>query len=279
MIDSRVPWHEYLATAALNISSLKELARSPLHYLYRLEHGRDSDALTLGRAAHCATLEPDRYPTSYAVWTSRKNNGDMAQRKGPHWDAFVTAHQHQTILTPEQHGLACMIAGAVRSDPTAAKYLETGDAEVTMTWEMHGRRCKGRPDWITILDGFPVIVGLKTCRDVRPFKVGNASANLGYHMQWAWYRDGYSILKGRTPRVVEIFVESQPPHAVATYIIGADVIEQGRDDYMKLLERLKECEQDNDWPGPTEGEQEMSLPTWAYGEQDSDLSDLGLVGE
>jgi hypothetical protein len=50
--------------------------------------------------------------------------------------------------------------------------------------------------------------------------------------------------------MVEIVVESAPPHAVVTYIIPEDAILQGRDEYEKLLEVLQRCERTGEWRGP-----------------------------
>jgi hypothetical protein len=56
-IQSRVPRDEYDAINAMNITRLKELRRSPLHFLMS---PKTSDAMTLGIATHVAVLEPER---------------------------------------------------------------------------------------------------------------------------------------------------------------------------------------------------------------------------
>jgi hypothetical protein len=61
-------------------------------------------------------------------------------------------------------------------------------------------------------------------------------------------------------------VESTPPHAVAVYIIGEGVMTQGRDEYTAALDELGECQRAGVWPGPVQGEQELVLPAWAYGD-------------
>lgn len=53
---------------ALNWSSLKLMHTSPLLYRYRQTVPReDSAALRLGRAIHCAVLEPERWASAYTV--------------------------------------------------------------------------------------------------------------------------------------------------------------------------------------------------------------------
>ena len=274
---SRLPYDQYAAIPAMNVSRLKELKRSPQHYLHRLTNAFSSKALTLGTAAHCATLEPERFDSEFVVWDRRTESGRAAPRTGKGWEAFQAEHTTRTILAEAEAATAKAIAAAVRADTVAGPYLVAGDPEVSFTWTHPeaGRACKARADWITTIDGFPVLVGLKTARDCRHFQFGAAAARLGYHLQWAWYFDGFFELTGKFPRVVEIVVESEAPHAVATYVISDDILAQGRDEYMQLLALLAECEASGIYPGPVPMETVLSLPSWAYA-TDDDISELGL---
>lgn len=273
-IQSRVPNADYRAIDAINITLLKELKRSPLHFQHARQHPRASAPMTLGTAAHCAALEPERFARDYAVWSSRTASGRMSPRTGKRWDEFCLAHADRTIITEDESCEALAIAQTVRADPVAAKYLAAGEPEVTMQWSLAGRPCKGRVDWLTLQET-DVLVGLKTARDCRPFIFGAAAAKLGYHLQWAWYFDGFVAATGRTPRMIEIVVESAAPYAVAVYVIPDDILAQGREEYEDLLQQLALCESRNEWPGPAETELVLSLPSWVYG-TDEDISELGL---
>jgi hypothetical protein len=276
-ITSRMPRDEYDRIGALNISRLKEIKRSPQHYRYRLTHPHTTDAMTLGTATHVATLEPERFATDFIIWDRKTDSGKAAPRNGKAWDEFKghAASCGYTILTADEAAEAKAIAAAVRSNETAMIYLQTGDPEVTIEATMHGRPCRGRVDWLTTVSGHPHIVGLKTARDCRHFAFGNQAAKLGYHIQWAWYLDLMMAIRETDTSVVEIVVESAPPYAVAVYRIGTDIIEQGRDDYMQLLETLNDCERRDIWPGPVPSEEWLTLPSWAYPQAD-DLNDLEL---
>lgn len=277
-IHSRMPADEYRAIDAISITRLKELRRSPLHYRHALEHPKQTGPLSLGVAAHCATLEPERFGREFAVWSRRsETTGNLCPRNGKWWDAFQAENAGKTIITEDECTPALALAAAVRADPVAAPYLESGEPEAAMTWTGWGRPCKGRVDWLTNRDGEPVLVGLKTARDCRPFIFGSASAKLGYHLQWGFYLNGYSIIKdGVRPRMVEIVVESAPPHAVVVYRIPDDVLLQGEEEFLQLLEVLDRCERNNEWPGPATEEQVLTLPSWVY-QADDDITELGLV--
>jgi hypothetical protein len=277
-LQSRVPYADYLKLPGLSISRLKEMKRSPQHCEYFMTHPRQSAPLTLGTAVHCKVLEPERFAGSYRIWERRTESGRVGPRSGKLWDAFEAEAlaARCEVLTIDEADTAQAIADAVRSNTAAAPYLEAGDPEVTLQWDMQGRACRGRVDWLTFIRSQPVLVGLKSSRDCRPFYFGKQAAQLEYPQQWAWYFNGYHSITGKRPKMVEIVVESAPPYAVAVYVIPDDIILQGEEEYMKLLEQYAECERTGQWPGPVPQETELTLPTWYYGPVD-DVSDLGLV--
>lgn len=67
--------------------------------------------------------------------------------------------------------------------------------------------------------------------------------------------------------MVEIVVESKPPHAVGVYVIPDEVLQLGAEEYLALLETLAECERAGKWPGPNVAEQVLILPSWVYGDE------------
>lgn len=275
MIESRVPWALYAETPGISITRLKEIAKSPLHYRYALTHPKESPAMTLGTAVHAAVLEPERFDREWVQWGEV---GDIPQRRGKAWDAFedAAAANGKQILRADEYATVRTMQAAVRGHPTASKYLDSGEPEVTMQWIDGGVRCKGRVDWLTRIDGKPVLVGLKTARDHRPFIFGSQAAKLQYPSQWAHYRSGYEIITGTVAKLVEIVVENAPPHDVVVYTISADVLLVGEEERQRMLDVLAKCAADDRWPGLAEDhEVELTLPSWVYAEND-DIAGLEL---
>ncbi len=274
-----MPRAEYDAIAALNISRLKEIKRSPQHYRHAIDSPRSTAPMNVGIATHVAVLKPERYVSEFVTWSRRTESGNAAPRNGKWWDAFQLENQGKHILTYDENALANSIAEAVRFDERANAYLASGEPEVTLEWTLDAalknRPAKGRVDWLTNIDGKPYLVGLKTARNCAHFPFGTQAAKLGYHLQWAYYHDGFKAIRGVEPRLIEIVVESEPPHAVAVYRIENDLIEQGREEYWEAAKILAECEANDSWPGPVPGEEALTLPSWAY-HQDDDLTETGL---
>lgn len=283
-ITSRVPFDVYRDIDALNMSRLKEIERSPKRFVWRATHPLVTKPLTLGKAAHCAVLEPERFDQDFVIWDklTKNGSGNIAPRSGEQWEKFKAENVGKSIITVEERNFAMAMQAAVRADPVAMKYLEVGDPEVTMEWDLSEswglppRRCKARADWLTRMEDQRYVIGLKTAMDCREFAFGAAAARYGYALQWAWYHDGYRTITGIAPRMKEIVVESAPPHEVMVYNVTEDILLEGRDRYLELLKILGECETSGKWPGPGgDTEHDLTLPTWYYGQQD-DLNELGL---
>ena len=83
-IVAGVPFGNYRAAAGVNVSSLKEFNRSPLHFKHARENPKPTtSAMSLGTAAHCATLEPERFAAEFVTWTG-------GRRAGKEWESFKT---------------------------------------------------------------------------------------------------------------------------------------------------------------------------------------------
>lgn len=236
--------------------------------------------MTLGRAAHTATLEPHRFEHEYVLWDERTEGGNVRPRRGKDFEAFEAGHPGKTVLLADEWNGALAIGRAFRGDARAMRYLASGRPEVSMVWEDPdaNRICKGRADWITTIDSEPCLVGLKTTRDIRMRPFGKACGAFGYHLQWAFYSDGFERLTGTVPKVVELVVESQAPHDIAAYRIPPEVLELGRETYKELLELVGQCEASGNWPGAMPGEQVLQLPMYMF-EGEDDLGALDLEVE
>lgn len=273
-----VDFERYLGIDRTRISNLKEMARSPLHYKHRLTSEKKSAALELGRSSHAAVLEPARFESDFVLWDERTDKGTVRPRRGKDWDAFCAANAGKTIIKADEHRFACAIRDAVHRKPVAAKYLEKGRAEVSMIWDdvETKRRCKGRVDWITHVDGIDCLVGLKTARSGDEREFANQAAKLLYHLQWSFYFDGYEAATGKKARVVEIAVESSAPHDVVVWIVPSEVLEFGREEYRRLIGRLTDCEVLNQWPGRAENEVLFQLPAYLMQDEENDVDALDL---
>lgn len=267
MTDHRVHW-----------STLKALAESPLAYRWLTEHPReDTPSLLLGRAVHCAILEPDRYPAAYVVAERADGTPIRRDARTAEYRDFLAAHPGAEILTRADYDQARVMSDAVWADRAASRVLGGSGAliEHRLSWTDAGTgiECAGRIDWYRA----GVLLDLKTTRcDLSMHAVGSEVARYSYHAQLAWYAD--ALRAGGVPveTVYVLAVQSVAPHDVGVFVLEAEALEAGRQHYRSLLARLVECRERDAWPGRYDGQiQSLIVPDWAEGMPDDSEINLG----
>lgn len=268
---------EYDRLPGVNWSTLKVLGQSPAAYRERLLNGGgDSDTLKRGRAIHTATFEFDKYAAEYVVWEDR--------RAGKAWEAFEAANSHREILTAKMNETAIDISRAVHTSEMAKPYVSGGQPETTIRWhyqsptlegfETYGFDGKGRLDNVTSA----ALVDLKSTKDASPEGFAREVFRYEYHVQAAWYADGFEAATGIRKPFVIVAVEAAAPHVVQVYRVPDELLAIGRERYRDLLARLNVCRRENRWPGYAETELSLTLPRWAQPVSDEEnADDLGLV--
>jgi hypothetical protein len=256
-----MPSDEYHASIGLGSSGLKRLAKSPLHY-------RDTPpidptpAMRNGTLTHCVLLEPDTVDDRYVV---KPFGLDGRTKEGKAWAATVPAGVE--VISDDQLRAAECQADRLRSMPDVGSLLAAGNPEVSAFWvdEETGELCKCRPDWVAPAGDGVILVDVKTCQDASPTGFAKACANMRYHLQAAWYAEGYEKASGqRVLGFVFACVESEAPYATAAYMLDDAAMELGRAENRRLLGLYAACKASNDWPGYSPTIEPLSLPSWAF---------------
>jgi hypothetical protein len=263
----RMTFAEYLLLGDVNMSTLVEMQKSPLHFKHRLATPqKETPLMRKGRAGHTSVLEPERLLAEYALWEGKK-------RQGKAWDKWRADNPGKQDITPDEIKRCLRLRELVRAHPLAGSYLEHIEAELTLRWtdSETGVDCKGRIDGVN-----GAILDLKFSHDISAREFARTAYRFKYHMRGAWYRDGYAAVTGKVLPVVLIVVEQDPPHDIGVYQIPEPVLDQGQAEYLELLERVAFCRESGEWPGQFQSEQTLTLPAWAEGGDDDDLSALGL---
>lgn len=268
-----LPASEYFALDALNFSTLKHMERSPLAYLFNRDTPPPpTPPMILGGHSHTAILEPDMY--KFAVYEGKRDSRVHA------YQDFCEANRGKILLSVKEEGYIRGMVEAVHANPVARKYLRFGKKELTIVWRdpSFRRDFKARIDNFVEIEDEPVLVSLKTTVDCRDFKFAGQYAQMAYHAQDALYQNGFYQLACELPRMVTIAVEKKPPHETAVYRIPNDALRMGQQLISKWAVKLAECEKANTWPAAVEGEQELSLPSWAIPSGDFSFDDLEPLG-
>ena len=261
---------EYHKGPGLSSSDLKLLARSPVHYkTAKAIPPKETDAMRLGTAAHCAVLEPDRFEKEYTVVPEGVDRRTKAGKQ--RWaDLEATG---KVVLPSDGAQMVQGMADSVRRHPTASKLFTGGVAEQSCYWSQTVYYadasteilCKCRPDYVKAISGGYVIVDLKTTMDARerPFQ-GRAYWDLGYHLSAAHYVTGLTEIRGAPPQAfIFVAVEKEPPYAVNVFQAGRDFLDQGWAEAEELYKVYAACMASGKWPGYPDIIRELNLPRGA----------------
>lgn len=278
----------------LNWSTLKHIATSAKLLKWRTEHPTpDTDALRLGRAIHCAVLEPKAFDgrwISASICQATTGKGEPCKAEGSRYsngkwycrvrghapvDATDTPGDGIEILNAENLALTRICAESVRIHAPAASLLHGGHAEQEIEWTdpESGIECRGRVDYLRPND----LVDLKSTRreTVREF-TQDAARNL-YHGQLAWYHDG-AIAAGRLPKDAGlpyvVAVSTVEPYDVAAYQLSEVSLNAGRILIRDLVKKYEQCMAAEMWPGIAPDLGVLDLPSWAPGMNGSEDSEI-----
>lgn len=263
-----MPAEQYHATHAMSAGGLKRMAQSPAHFFgmqldpNRPPPGEPTPALVNGTLVHCALFEPSEVAKRYIV---RPAEIDGRTKDGKAWIERAKANG-LIAITHEQHEAALAQSRAVRALPDVAALLSEGFAEASAFWidDATGELCKCRPDWVSPAGDGVILVDGKTCQDASPAGFAKAIWNFDYHLQAAWYSDGYEKATGkRVHGFVFAAVESSWPHAAAAYMLPDDVLDKARVQCRELLDLYAQCRRTNNWPGYSQAVEVITLPAWA----------------
>lgn len=252
---------DYHAHPAISKSGLDKIAKSPAHYKAAREAEHEgSDALVFGSAFHDYILLPDTFQTAYTVlppdFDGRTKEGKVMLES--------IRQSEQTVLKTEWLTDIEGMAAAIAAHPKASALLQGGKAEQSIFWtdEDSGIDCRCRPDY---LHPGGIIVDLKSTTDASPEEFARSVAKYRYHVQDAFYSEGYYQATGQWPRgFVFIAVEKTAPYAVACYSLDDDAKAYGHELFRRDLETLLEAEKSQEWTAYSQEIETLSLPAWAY---------------
>jgi hypothetical protein len=261
---------EYVAIDAAHASTLKAIDVSLKHYAHAIRHARaDTTAFVIGRVLHAMILDPA--PPAVAVYEGKV-------RRGKDWEAFEAEHAGETILKRDELADVAAMRAAVLAHPRSAALFAEGEGEVSMVWEQHGIKCKGRLDWLRPDGSW---VELKTTEAIKPARFARQAGHYLYHAQVAFYAGGLAEITGEEspapPHLVT--VEKKPPYDVAVYTVEGDAIEAGQRKVDGWLRKLAEARRTGQWPGVAPDVLRLELPDYVLtdGLEDVDLS--GIEGD
>lgn len=259
-------------TTYISKSGLDLIAKAPIHYWHRFlnkdfEPEEDNQALIIGRAVHCAVLEPHKFDTQFMRGPAAKKNEKGGKAL---WEEAQALAGDRELLRTSDWDEVQAIAAAIRHHPVANQLLSAGHAEKTFTWTDPdtGANCKMRTDWLSEA-GY--VVDLKTTTDASKEGFLRSVLNYRYHVQAAFYLDGLVANQAAPKGFVFIAIEKSAPYAVAVYHIDHRLIDKGRRAYKQDLATYVQCREtfgeNQPWTSYNNGQAaDLLMPAWMAAE-------------
>jgi exodeoxyribonuclease VIII len=263
---------QYHAGPGISKSGLDEIARSPaIYYARHIDPQRpapvEKSGQMEGSLAHCAILEPEELAKRYAV-------GPDVSRSTKVWKDFEANHADQVCIKPAEYDAAMRQADSIRRLPEVRDALVRGHAEASAYWidPVTGQLCRCRPDWVHPCgDNQTILLDVKTYSDASPREFRRQIARKRYHVQDAFYSDGYEhASKCDVLGFVFVAVETEWPYAACAVMLDDVGRDQGRRDYRRDLNTYADCCEKGVWPGYSDRIEIVSLPAWAINEQEQE---------
>lgn len=264
----------------------KAAAQSPLSFWKTSDMNPDryppkeeSDALILGKAAHCLILgdevfadhfayvpeDAPKKPTAPQIAAFKRTGkwSDAAAEGGPWWDAFEKEAAGRALLTAEQVTKIGYMAENLAALPEARDALIGEMTEISMIWqdEQTGLWVKSRPDCIPT-NG--VHFG-----DLKTFSPKGADLILAaqravtdhaYPVQMAMACEGAERLWGMTASMCAlIFTQTSEPYEPVPLMLDEEALHWGRVLFRDGLNKIAHGLKTGEWPGRARG-----FTTYAY---------------
>lgn len=256
----------YHRGAGISKTGLDHVARSPAtFYALHLDPARPPEKERAGQLegqlAHCAILEPAEFDRRYAVGP----DVSRATKAWKEWEASLPAGV--IAIKPDQRETALRQAESVRRLPDVAEALAAGRPEVSAYWidPDTGVLCRCRPDWVHPAgESGVVLLDVKTYSDASPAEFARQIARKRYHVQDAFYSDGFGRAAGvDVLGFVFVAVETEWPFAASAVMLDEPGRDVGRIQYRRDLDVYARCLAANEWPGYGAAIHQVSLPAWA----------------
>lgn len=235
----------------IHFSTLKNIARSPLHYDHALKQPfKPTTAMRFGTLLHALLLGVGEY----VVWKGKRNTNE--------WKDFRAGTELEKpgveIVTLAELAKAKTCAAAIANHHRVRELeLLDGGRERPFEWKYLDRKFATRVD--IVHPAKRRLVEIKTSASAKPSWFSHQSRKLEYHTQAASSRIGLRENGIDVDEVFCVVVEQKPPHAVQTYRFKERALVRGEKTLRLWTERLLQCEAANYWPAYSEAVEDLDV--------------------
>lgn len=253
---------DYRREEGVNQSSLKAILKSPAHYQAALKNRLiPTPAMEMGTALHCLLLDgKEAFDAQYV----RKPDGiKLSTTEGRQWKESIGRKKVLSTGGKDDPwgsvlGMAAELGKLAWFDYEQKDYIKNN--EVSIYWEDHGVKCKGRLDRVLLEQG--ILLDLKSTDTVDSELFQKKVVGLGYDFQAAYYTRAAEKAYDRPFRFIFAAVERKAPFTVDLFEVSPDMMAEGMFKVDKALALYAECESSGEWPNREPRVYDLDYPNW-----------------
>lgn len=244
---------DYHSCAGISSSDLKKVINGNIQ---KWEHSKisksDTQAMKLGRAVHCYTLEKKEFyrryycladieqapsrrtkagQDAYNEWAKGQPAGTKLELSAFEWEQehfkWKNPDFKKEYISSVELDACRGIRSSIYNHPTIPKILSE-ENEISIFWidKDTGLLCKARPDVLN--KSFPCVADVKTCTSAELADFEHDLTKYDYHLSAYWYLHGCKqVFAMDFEQFIFIACEKQPPYQVALYPIDEGALSLG----------------------------------------------------
>lgn len=250
-----MPADEYHKADGLSKSMMAKLIDSPAHLRHYLDTPQESnEAFIFGQAFEDALQRPNEFYREY--------NG--TDKWSSYCKSLIKAQEDEDkILIPQEwfETINNMVKSVHAHEIGGELMKNTKRQQLSIFWydEDFDQLCKARLDALSVYNGRPTHVDIKTTKDAEPYYFEKDAVKLTYFLQAAHYTmaceavDRKLLRKPPTQRDFRFLVVDKKPdledrHRVEVFRYDIDDIDFGRVTRAELIKLYQDCVSKNHWP-------------------------------
>lgn len=279
------PMAEYLANKSESSSGLKEVLKTPFHYLfYKQQKPAEPEKahFALGTFAHMAFIEPERFDkfivepaASMAkkdgilelIRFYEKTNGvfpsgvshlgeDPKMNDLKNYLSTLKEQCQYSVVAEEFKDIIQVLKQSYHmyGNGIIARILKgaIGEASFYGTDEETGLPVKVRPDFFNVAEniGVNAVISFKTTSASTLNKFIYDTAKFQYELSEGMYQEVVSRVTGRQFNVtIMIMLQTVPPYLPAVFWWGPEDLTNGKNKYRMAIHQVKQCQKQMLYPG------------------------------
>lgn len=251
-------------------SSLSLMQSSPFRFFSGVKV-KQTKAMEIGTAIHCAILEPGKFSEQYVLLP------DINDKRLKAYKDAANDNEGKTVLIGQDAKNINGMLNAVLGNEAARGLLTLDGCSEVSGFHIDdetGVKIRHRFDRLI---NCGVGVDVKKTQSVNEVEISKTIEKYGYDMQDALYSDAYESITGeKLKQFYFIFVEESYPHEVAVVYLDDISKQVGRDKYRGLLYDYCYYKDNQQELKNNSGVKMVSLPEWALREYENGLEDGGI---